>query len=53
MINEACVYKLMKDQYVVFLVLYIDDILFIGNNVELYSKEKSWLAKKFQMKDLG
>ena len=52
-IDEACVYKLLKERSVVFLVLYIDDILLIGNNVQLLSKVKTWLAEQFQMKDLG
>ena len=38
--DEACVYKLVKDQAVVFLILYVDDILLIGNNVELLSNVK-------------
>ena len=46
-------YKYIKDKKVVFLVLYVDDILLIGNNVELLSDLKKWLAKQFQMKDLG
>ena len=37
----------------VFLVLYVDDILLIGNDVETLSNVKKWLADKFQMKDLG
>ena len=36
-----------------FLVLYVDDILLIGNDVPLLSSVKEWLAKHFQMKDLG
>ena len=46
-------YKLVKDQAVVFLILYVDDILLIGNNVELLSNVKKWLTEHFQMKDLG
>ena len=37
----------------VFLVLYVDDILLIGNDVETLSNVKKWLAEQFQMKDLG
>ena len=36
-----------------FLVLYVDDILLIGNNVEMLSSVKAWLFKQFEMKDLG
>ena len=52
-IDEACVYKLIKDRSVVFLVLYVDDILIIGNNVKILSDVKKWMAEQFQMKDLG
>ena len=51
--DEPCVYKLIKDQTVVILVLYVDDILLIGNNVAKLSDVKNWLAEQFQMKDLG
>ena len=37
----------------VFLVIYVDDILLIGNDVETLSNVKKWLAEEFQMKDLG
>nr|GEX88161.1 hypothetical protein [Tanacetum cinerariifolium] len=36
---------------VAFLVLYVDDILLMGNNVTMLVK--SWLCKCFSMKDLG
>ena len=52
-IDEPCVYKYVKDKKVVFLVLYVDDILLIGNDVEILSNVKKWLAEQFQMKDLG
>ena len=52
-IDEHCVYKLINEQTVVFLVLYVDDILLIGNNVVKLSEIKNWLAEQFQMKDLG
>ena len=38
---------------IVFLVLYIDDILLIGNDIEVLSSVKGWLQKQFDMKDLG
>ena len=36
-----------------FLVLYVDDILLIGNDVVALSIVKVWLANTFKMKDLG
>ena len=52
-IDEPCVYKYIKENKVVFLVLYVDDILPIGNDVETLSNVKKWLAEQFQMKYLG
>ena len=52
-VNEPCVYKYIKEKKVVFLVLYVNDILLIGNDVETLSNVKKWLAEQFQMKDLG
>ena len=37
----------------VFLILYVDDILLIGNDFEMLSKVNIQLATQFQMKDLG
>ena len=39
-IDEPCLYKYIKDHNVVFLVLYIDDILLIGNKIELLTDIK-------------
>ena len=52
-IDEPCVYKLINGRCVVFLVLYVDDILLIGNDVKVLSDVKKWLSEQFQMKDLG
>ena len=38
---------------VVFLVLYVDNILLIGNDVGTLSSVKVWLSALFDMKDLG
>ena len=38
---------------VVFLIIYMDDILLIGNERMKLSEVKVWLAEQFQMKDLG
>ena len=36
-----------------FLVLYVDDILLIGNDVGVMLSVKIWLPSQFDMKDLG
>ena len=38
---------------VVFLVLYVDNILLIGNDVGTLSSVKVWLSGQFDMKDFG
>ena len=52
-VDEPCVYKHIIDKKVVSLLLYVDDILLIGNDVKILSDVKAWLANQFQMKDLG
>ena len=51
-LDEPCVYKKHRDKVVMFLVLYIDDILLIGNDVRVMSLVKVWLSSQFDMKDL-
>ncbi|KAK4835556.1 hypothetical protein QYF36_011335 [Acer negundo] len=51
--NEPCVYKRIKGDKLVFLILYVDDILLFGNDVGVLTSVKEWLAKQFDMKDLG
>ena len=44
--------KRIKDDVVIFLVLYVNDILLIGNYIRSLKTVKVWLAKEFNMKDL-
>ncbi|KAL4011886.1 hypothetical protein IC575_028950 [Cucumis melo] len=52
-VDEPCVYKRIIKTTVAFLVLYVDDILLIGNDIGHLTDIKKWLATQFQMKDLG
>ena len=52
-LNEPCMYKRDRDKVVMFLVLYVDDILLIGNDVGVMLSVKVWLSIQFDMKDLG
>ncbi|KAA0066736.1 gag/pol protein [Cucumis melo var. makuwa] len=52
-VDEPCVYKKINKGKIAFLVLYVDDILLIGNEVGYLTDVKAWLAAQFQMKDLG
>ena len=51
--DEPCVYKKVSGSTITFLVLYVDDILLIGNNVGTMYSIKVWLSSHFAMKDLG
>ena len=46
-------YKNVQESMAVFMILYVDDILLIGNDVRLLSLVKIWFSTQFQMKDLG
>ena len=52
-LEDTCIYKKMSGSSVVFLALYVDDILLIGNDVKLLNSVKNYLNRKFSMKDLG
>ncbi|KAL8115939.1 hypothetical protein AgCh_022437 [Apium graveolens] len=51
--DEPCVYKKVSGSYVAFIVLYVDDILLMGNNIPSLKTVKTWLGSNFSMKDLG
>src|SRR4051812_25104942 len=50
--GEACIYKKVSGSSVAFLILYVDDILLIGNDIEFLDSIKGYLNKSFSMKDL-
>ena len=51
--EEPCIYKWANGPVVVFLVLYVDDILLIRNDIPTLQGIKVWLSTQFSMKDLG
>ncbi|KAI3793169.1 hypothetical protein L1987_35784 [Smallanthus sonchifolius] len=51
--DEPCVYRKASGNTISFLILYVDDILIIGNNIPVLDKVKQWLGSCFAMKDLG
>src|ERR687898_645814 len=51
--GEACIYKKVGGSSIAFLILYVDDILLIGNDVEFLDSIKGYLNKSFSMKYLG
>ena len=52
-VDEPCVYKKASGSVVVFLVLYVDDILIMRNDIPAMSSVRIWLHGCFCMKDLG
>ena len=51
--DEPCVYKKISGSAILFLVLYVDEFLLIGNDIPTLQNVKSLLGKCFSMKDLG
>jgi hypothetical protein len=52
-VEKPYVYKKVSGNIVVFLVLYVDDILLIRKDIPIVEVVKSSLRKNFSMKDLG
>ena len=52
-VEEPCLYIKSSGSKIAFLILYVDDILLIGNDIPMLSSVKVWLQNHFQMKDLG
>ncbi|VFQ85200.1 unnamed protein product [Cuscuta campestris] len=51
--DESCVYKKVSGSVIVFLILYVNDILLMGNDIPALTSVKTWLSENFSMKDLG
>ncbi|KAM2750781.1 hypothetical protein EV2_000015 [Malus domestica] len=51
--DDNCVYQKVIMDAVVFLVLYVDDILLFENDTAVLFSIKVWLSKTFHMKDWG
>ncbi|KAK8680565.1 hypothetical protein V6N13_109507 [Hibiscus sabdariffa] len=51
--DEPSVYKKISGSIVTFLILYVDDILIIGNDIPTLQSIKRWLISCFAMNDFG
>jgi len=51
--EDHCVYVKRTTRGIMFLTLYVDDILLVGNNLEMINATKQWLSSVFKMKDMG
>ncbi|GJT11979.1 retrotransposon protein, putative, ty1-copia subclass [Tanacetum coccineum] len=52
-LDESCVYQKASGSNVTFLILYVDDIIIMGNHISSLQSVKDYLGKCFAMKDLG
>ena len=50
---DDCVYHEFNESKHIFLILHVDDILLATNNIGMLHETKIFLAKHFEMKDLG
>ena len=50
---DHCVYSKQVGDHFINIVLYVDDMLLIGNNKDVIKEVKSQLSSKFDMKDIG
>ena len=51
--EDHCVHVKKTLKWIMFLTLYVDDILLAGNNMERIQTTKQWFSSAFQMKDIG
>nr|GEX97436.1 hypothetical protein [Tanacetum cinerariifolium] len=51
--DEPCVYLKASGSNITFLILYVDDILIMGNHIPMLQDVKSYPGRCFAMKDLG
>ncbi|GJT77134.1 retrotransposon protein, putative, ty1-copia subclass [Tanacetum coccineum] len=52
-LDEPCVYQKASGSNVTFLILYVDDIIIMGNHIPSLQSVKEYIGRCFAMKDLG
>ena len=50
---DRCIYLKVSGNKVIFLMLYVDDILLATNDLRLLHKTEKFLSSNFEMKDMG
>ena len=45
--GEACIYKKVSGSCVAFVILYVDDLLLMGDDIEMLESIKAYLNKSF------
>jgi len=51
-LKDHYVYVNITTKGIIFLTLYVDDILLVGNNLEMINATKQWLSSIFKLKDM-
>ena len=51
--EDHCVYSKLIGDHLIYLVLYVDDMLLTGNKKDIIHDVKNQFSSKFDMKDLG
>ena len=51
--EDNCIYAKFKNEKIIFLILYVDDILLASSDIDLLLEIKKFLSSKFDMNDLG
>lgn len=51
--NDYSLFFKKTNEIVIFLAIYVDDIIMTGNNIEVMSQLKDYLDQQFKIKDLG
>ena len=50
---DHCIYSKEEGENFIYVSLYVDDMLLIGNNMDAIKEVKKQLSSKFDMQDLG
>jgi len=53
LISDAGIYVVKQEGTIIVIILYVDDVIFIGNNAELLMSKKKQFMKKWECRDLG
>ena len=51
-VDHSVYYKQIGEHFI-YVVMYVDDMLLVGNNMEVIKEVKMHISSKFDMKDLG
>ena len=53
LISDAGIYTIQNDKTIIIVILYVDDVLFMGNDYRLLMEKKKLFMKKWECRDLG